>query len=1032
MQHSTQTDFELTDTIESESLACEVQVWKHKATQATHIHINPKADATGELAFSANFRTIPKDSTGVAHILEHTVLCGSDKYPVKSPFFKMTARSCATFMNAMTGADYTMYPFSTCNVKDFDNLLDLYLDSVFHSKIDKLDFLQEGWRHEIVQDASGKEELVYKGVVLNEMKGAFNSEVMQTYYSLVPKIFPTTTYANIAGGDPMNITDLSYEQLKEFYQTHYHPSNCVFFSYGQKALPMVHDKISQSLQGFVAQPLLIDKTTYIEPEESASAREIKIEHFSPNPSELGENKLIFSWLGPDRLDLLQSMHLMVFEQALMSAQSPLIKYIESCNLQLGDLLGFVGHTRQSAFLLELKNLKNAQLDFVKEQIQDVIFNIKDSDFDTQSLLSYLRDARLRLTEQRARSMPYAISLFDELSMSALANEDLSKNLNIDVYFNQLEQEIKSGGFIKNVLNKYINSSRCTQTISVANPQLWQNQQEIVSQRLNQEFSKMDEKQKHSIRKQTKMLGLKQNQDALEDQKAMQLLPKLTIDDIDTQVSTKFLREAKPLAQAMFGYDYELPVSYLSIYLQIPSQEQVSSLFGDSIKAQLVQTCWSKLVMKSGWADNSPDKAEVLRQRFMSSASLSSNMHKVFTDKSDSNKSDVIKTYCLSAKCASKDAHKMSADLLNCFFQANFNYEDKVAAALIETRQEILDYNSVASEYIGHLSQASTKAYNYQAAQTMHPKNLGFAKQLIEMVLDSKQEIGSLVEDIKKYHDFVIKFNDEKIKSFLISPATTHQAVAQAWQSELDGAQVRPAQVQSIEQFSHIYQGSDSAQLKEIQQQINDKTHTAQESGVCVFGPTNSCYNYYNINTGELSLKEKAALDVLCKILTDDIFHVQLREKAGAYGAGIKRLPELLQVKTYRDPNALATFNSIKESLALVPGVINSIDQERLDSQVISLVGSINSIKDRFSQYQKSFSAQVSNSLSFQQENLDAFLNLKVQDLKDVWSKVSSGNVQMFSYASAEQAQKLKNTEGWQIVDIVQDINLQTPGIKNTV
>src|SRR6056297_1134288 len=144
----------------------------HEKTKAVHIHI---ANEDKENTFGVFFRTVPTDSTGVAHILEHTVLCGSKKYKVRDPFFSMLKRSLSTFMNAFTASDWTMYPFSTQNKKDYYNLMDVYLDAAFFPEIDRLSFKQEGHRLELEPGENGEPELVYKGVVYNEMKGDMSS-----------------------------------------------------------------------------------------------------------------------------------------------------------------------------------------------------------------------------------------------------------------------------------------------------------------------------------------------------------------------------------------------------------------------------------------------------------------------------------------------------------------------------------------------------------------------------------------------------------------------------------------------------------------------------------------------------------------------------------------------------------------------------------------------------------------------------------------------------------------------------------------
>ena len=173
-----QTAFELVDSRRIPTLNLTLEAYRHP-TGARHLHLACDDDNN---AFMVAFPTIPTDGTGVAHILEHTTLCGSQRYPVRDPFFMMLRRSLNTFMNAFTSSDSTAYPFATRNRKDFDNLLQVYLDAVFFPLLDPLDFAQEGCRVEL---AEGDERaLVYKGVVFNEMKGAMSSPVAQLWHHL--------------------------------------------------------------------------------------------------------------------------------------------------------------------------------------------------------------------------------------------------------------------------------------------------------------------------------------------------------------------------------------------------------------------------------------------------------------------------------------------------------------------------------------------------------------------------------------------------------------------------------------------------------------------------------------------------------------------------------------------------------------------------------------------------------------------------------------------------------------------------------
>tara|TARA_R110001583_G_scaffold606_5_gene5436 strand:- start:118 stop:3075 length:2958 start_codon:yes stop_codon:yes gene_type:complete len=220
------------------ALNIEVQEYRHLKTGALHFHL---AADNPENVFLLALRTPPTNSMGVAHVLEHSVLCGSERYPVRDPYFLMRKRSLATYMNAFTSADWTAYPFASQNRKDYFNLLDVYLDAVFFANLNPLDVAQEGYR--LALNEAG--ELEHRGVVFNEMKGVFNGAASTHWATLCKYLFPTTPYRFVSGGDPAEIPRLSHEQLQAFYRTHYHPSNALFMSYGNLPVAELQQRIDQ-------------------------------------------------------------------------------------------------------------------------------------------------------------------------------------------------------------------------------------------------------------------------------------------------------------------------------------------------------------------------------------------------------------------------------------------------------------------------------------------------------------------------------------------------------------------------------------------------------------------------------------------------------------------------------------------------------------------------------------------------------------------------------------------------------------------
>ena len=208
----------------------DVFLFEHDLLQCPLVAI--KNDDTNK-TFAAGFNTIPTDSTGVAHILEHSVLMGSKKYPVKDVFGEINKGGLMTFLNAMTGADITYYPFATRNLKEYFNIMDVYCDVVFNPLLTRQTFEQEGWHyHQEGTDAP----LQYQGVVYNEMKGAFSDPIRFIFHHIFSGLMPGSTYAHESGGDPKNIPDLRYEEFCEFHKKHYHPSNGMFFIYGDAPL----------------------------------------------------------------------------------------------------------------------------------------------------------------------------------------------------------------------------------------------------------------------------------------------------------------------------------------------------------------------------------------------------------------------------------------------------------------------------------------------------------------------------------------------------------------------------------------------------------------------------------------------------------------------------------------------------------------------------------------------------------------------------------------------------------------------------
>ena len=239
-------DFVKEDTIEE--YGAQVILFRHKRTGAEVMSVSVPDE---NKVFGITFRTPPSDSTGIPHILEHSVLCGSRKYPVKEPFVELLKGSMNTFLNAFTYPDRTCYPVASQNLKDFYNLINVYLDSVLHPALTPWTLKQEGWHYDIEDP---KEPLTYKGVVFNEMKGVYSSPDAIHGRTCQQALFPDNTYGVDSGGDPAVIPDLTWENFEAFHQKFYHPSNSRIYFYGDDPVPARLELLEQYLAEFDAKP----------------------------------------------------------------------------------------------------------------------------------------------------------------------------------------------------------------------------------------------------------------------------------------------------------------------------------------------------------------------------------------------------------------------------------------------------------------------------------------------------------------------------------------------------------------------------------------------------------------------------------------------------------------------------------------------------------------------------------------------------------------------------------------------------------
>jgi Zn-dependent M16 (insulinase) family peptidase len=493
----------------------------HEPTGARVIHI---ANDDPESLFCLSFQTLPTSSNGVAHILEHTVLCGSKKFPVKDPFFAMTRRSLHTFMNALTGQDFTCYPASSQVEKDFYNLLEVYLDAVFFPELKKLSFLQEGHR---LQFSDGK--LQFQGVVYNEMKGAMTSSESRLWQAIAKHLLPNLPYAYNAGGDPKEIPSLSYEELLEFHRAYYHPSRCLFFFYGGLPLTKHLDFIERHALKKAEKTSLLDPLP-LQPRFTGPIRAVDFYSVDANENLEGKTQIAFSWLTAHlsqqsdvlALSLLECILLETDASPLKMAllKSELCKEVDaSLDIEMSEI----------PFSVVCRGCDTAN----EEELQKLLFKtlrtIASKPIDPNLIEAALHQLEFQRTEIAGEGGPFGLTLFMRAALLKQHGNEPEHALLVHSLFAELRDRLKDKDYLPGLIRKYFLDNRHFLTqILIPDPEMEKREQENEQERLRQIEARLSESEKQAIIKQT--AELLKYQETIEHQ-STDCLPKVTLQDI---------------------------------------------------------------------------------------------------------------------------------------------------------------------------------------------------------------------------------------------------------------------------------------------------------------------------------------------------------------------------------------------------------------------------------------------------------------------------------------------------------------------
>ena len=521
--------FEIVEETEILEYGVQAILYNHKKSGAQVMSVIAPTDENK--VFGITLRTPPKDSTGLPHILEHSVLCGSRKYPVKEPFVDLLKGSLQNFLNAFTYPDRTCYPVASTNTKDFYNLISVYLDAVLHPRAindDKV-LQQEGWHYELEKP---EDPLTYKGVVYNEMKGVYSSPDSLLGRATQQALFPDNTYGVDSGGDPNAIPDLTFDDFKDFHSTYYHPSNSRIFFYGNDDPMQRLVLLDEQLQEF--DKIDIDSSVKFQPKNKKPE---KLEIFYPvgADTETPKHSLTVNWLLNDEpLSNQEMLAMAVLDSLLLGTSSARLRK-DLTESQLGESVtggGLSDELLQATFSVGLKGVKNEDVQRVEALVLSSLTKIAEEGFEEDAIAAALNTLEFRLREFNTGGFPKGLSLMLGMMSHWIYDKNAADGIRFEEALAGLKADLSANKPIfQDLIKKYILSNDHRVTVEMKPDfDLERKQKEEEESRLSSIKQSLTQDQIGDIIEGTKLL--KEAQAAEDSAEAKATLPRLGLDDID--------------------------------------------------------------------------------------------------------------------------------------------------------------------------------------------------------------------------------------------------------------------------------------------------------------------------------------------------------------------------------------------------------------------------------------------------------------------------------------------------------------------
>jgi Zn-dependent M16 (insulinase) family peptidase len=961
-------------------------LYRHKKSGAELLSVAVDDD---NKVFGITFRTPPEDSTGVPHILEHSVLCGSRKFKTKDPFVQLLQGSLQTFLNAFTYPDRTCYVVASQNTKDFYNLIQVYTDAVFHPRAtsDPNVHAQEGWHLEL---ESKDDPLTYKGVVYNEMKGVYSSPDSLLMRASQQSIFPDTTYGVDSGGDPVNIPDLSFEQFAEFHARFYHPANSRIYFSGDDDVHLRLSMMDEYLSEFDDSPISKEKSEIAWQAKSFTEPKKAIEFYPAGADQPQTHMVMVNWLLNDKpMDTYDELTLGVLDHLLMGTTSSVLrkKLMES---GIGDAVtggGLSDELLQATFSVGLKGVQPEKTAEVEKLVLETLENVAKEGFDDDDIASSLNTIEFQMREFNTGSFPKGLSFMLGSMSKWLYENSPTESLKFEEPLAKLKAAIAESGskVFQDMLQTMVVDNMHRTTVELAPSKTLED--EIIKEeedRLATIKGKLSEDEIEDVIRKTN--ELKALQAAEDPPEARATIPSLELSDLKRE-TTEF-----PIAvtenEAGTGITvarHELASTSGIAYINL-----AVDLSGLSLDDVALMPLLTKIMTQTGAGEYDP---VALARRIGTHTGgagvsmLTSAVHEEGTDESlASSGENMVTKLVVQGKATSAKADELLDIFKLMLTDARLDSKAKVIELLRETRSRMESQVQGA----GHSIISTRMKARHRVAGFVDELmgGLTYLENTKVLLKQAEEDWPSLLARLEKMRSTIL--DEESCRSGMVLSVTGDKGVLDAiepsLQSFLKGLPGKPDGKKMPDFYSEPHPW-----VAEAKKAMAEKAPLIDEGFIV---PTQVSYVGKSGLLYEEGERIPGSAAVVARFLRTGYLWDHVRVMGGAYGGFSVFSPfsGLLSFLSYRDPNLDKTIDVYDAAADSLMAAADALEEDP-QALATAIIGTIGDMDGALSPDQKGYAAfqrwMVNESAGYRQKYRDEIIDTKPEDFRDFAKRIKN-------------------------------------------